>query len=229
MISAPSPNFDDRQSPVRLVVLHYTGMETGHAALERMCDPAAKVAAHYMIEQDGRLFQLVTEEKRAWHAGLGGWGDIDDVNDVSIGIELVNRGHYWGYEEFPDEQITSLEGVLQLLFDRYDLTPAAVIGHSDIAPERKDDPGEKFPWARLAKKGFSLPPFTEAKARDVPDHEASLIQLKALGYRFKPTHPAAAVLAFQRRFVPDELGQGLSPRTRAAIQFARAQVSLRAT
>ncbi|WP_374764366.1 N-acetylmuramoyl-L-alanine amidase [Yunchengibacter salinarum] len=160
ILLAPSDNHDARPegAEVDLVVVHYTGMETGAEALHRLRDPAAKVSAHYLIEEDGRLFQLVEETRRAWHAGVSCWAGRDNVNHTSIGIELVNPGVEFGYRPFPEGQIATLEALLADLFDRYDLPPAALVGHSDVAPGRKADPGELFPWGRLARQGYGLPP-----------------------------------------------------------------------
>lgn len=153
-----SPNWDERPDGVALdtVVLHYTGMRSGAEALERMCDPAAKVSAHYMIEEDGSVFLLVPEAKRAWHAGVSCWQGQDNLNHNSIGVELVNPGHEFGYRAFPDVQIESLLSLLADISSRHAIPKARYIGHSDIAPDRKTDPGELFPWRMLAEKGFGL-------------------------------------------------------------------------
>src|SRR5665213_3181709 len=143
LIAAPSPNFDQRRGPPDMIVLHYTGMESGEAALERMRDPEAKVSAHYMIEQDGRVFELVPEERRAWHAGVSFWKGERDVNGASIGIELVNPGHELGYADFPEMQVEALIGLLDAVRARWTVPDARILGHSDVAPGRKVDPGEK--------------------------------------------------------------------------------------
>lgn len=159
IIQAKSPNFEDRRAaPIDMVIIHYTGMKTGQEALERMCDPEAKVSAHYMIEEDGRLFQLVDEDKRAWHAGVSEWDGRTDINSHSIGIELVNPGHEWGYREFTLAQIDTLEALLAELYKRHPIKPEYVIGHSDVAPGRKQDPGELFPWDRLVEKKLAVRP-----------------------------------------------------------------------
>ncbi|WP_339741735.1 N-acetylmuramoyl-L-alanine amidase [uncultured Maricaulis sp.] len=152
-IAAPSPNFNDRKLPVSLIVLHYTGMENGAVALERMCDPAAEVSAHYMVEEDGRVFQLVDEDKRAWHAGVSAWRGETDINSASIGIEIVNGGHDYGLPDFPAIQIEAVIHLVADIMARHGIGPEGVVGHSDIAPGRKQDPGEKFPWHRLAAAG----------------------------------------------------------------------------
>lgn len=154
----PSPNWNERPegSPIDTVILHYTGMQTGEAALERLCDPAAEVSAHYLIEEDGRAYQMVPEEKRAWHAGLSYWQGRSNLNHSSIGIELVNPGHEFGYRPFPDEQISTLINLLSDIKNRHTIPASRFLGHSDVAPDRKTDPGELFPWQLLAESGFGL-------------------------------------------------------------------------
>ncbi|MEO1026031.1 MAG: N-acetylmuramoyl-L-alanine amidase [Pseudomonadota bacterium] len=154
IIDRPSPNFGDRRGAVELVVLHYTAMYSAEAALERLCDSEAEVSAHYLIAKDGALYRLVDEKYRAWHAGAGRWAGRDDVNSRSIGIELDNDGA----GPFAEELMTTLEALLADLLERHDLHAKAVIGHSDLAPERKRDPGPHFDWARLAEKGLSVWP-----------------------------------------------------------------------
>ncbi|MEL6363634.1 MAG: N-acetylmuramoyl-L-alanine amidase [Pseudomonadota bacterium] len=226
-IDAPSPNFDDRQGrPVEYVVLHYTGMKTGADALERLRDPAAKVSAHYMIEEDGRLFRLVPDGKRAWHAGVSYWRGERDMNAVSIGIELVNPGHEFGYRPFPERQIDRLVGLLKDLFARHPrLTPERVIGHSDVAPARKTDPGELFPWDRLAKERLALP--THGGAPEPVEEEGALAALGSIGYLVDDETREAALAAFQRRFRPDALGAGLEARTRTALRDVAARLARR--
>ena len=157
-IPLPSPNWNERPkgSVIDTVVIHYTGMESGQAALDRLCDPAAEVSAHYLIEEDGRVFSLVDEEKRAWHAGVSHWRGRDNLNHTSIGIELVNPGHEFGYRAFPAVQIMSLLELLEAIAARHHIPKDDYIGHSDIAPDRKNDPGELFPWRQLADAGFGL-------------------------------------------------------------------------
>ncbi len=157
-IESPSPNYDDRpeSGPVNMVVLHYTGMKSGEEALARLCDPAAKVSAHYLIEEDGCVYSLVPEEKRAWHAGVSSWKGWSNINHRSLGIELVNPGHEFGYRPFPEVQIESLLMLLDDIKKRHKIRPDCYVGHSDIAPDRKEDPGELFPWRRLEKEGFGL-------------------------------------------------------------------------
>jgi len=149
----PSPNFGPRRDGLvpTLIVLHYTAMRSSAAALERLCDPGVEVSAHYLIASDGTLWQMVEEKLRAWHAGVGEWAGQDDINSRSIGIELDNRGDH----PFGDPQMCALEGLLAQIKTRWDIDTAGVIGHSDMAPGRKCDPGPRFDWARLARQGLA--------------------------------------------------------------------------
>jgi N-acetylmuramoyl-L-alanine amidase len=196
----PSPNFDDRALPVSMVVLHYTGMQSGADALERLCDPKAKVSAHYLIDEDGTVVSLVPEEKRAWHAGRSYWRGITDVNSASIGIELVNPGHEWGYRPFPAAQMEALLPLLADIVNRHDISPTNVVGHSDIAPARKEDPGELFDWERLARLKLALP-IPKPKMWLVYDNPGAFyLALERFGYDIADGR--AAVRAFQRRWRP---------------------------
>jgi len=196
----PSPNWNARKLPVSMVVLHYTGMQSAAEALERLCDPAAEVSAHYMIDEDGTVIRLVAEEHRAWHAGRSYWRGITDINSASIGIELVNPGHEFGYRPFPDEQMQALLPLLADIVKRHDIPRANVVGHSDIAPARKEDPGELFPWALLARYRLTLakPELTMRLIYDNPG--AFFLALERFGYDI--TDQKAAVRAFQRRWRP---------------------------
>lgn len=177
-----------------MIVLHYTAMESAEAALERLCDPEVEVSAHYLIAEDGRLWQMVEEDMRAWHAGAGQWRDVTDVNSRSIGIELANRGDH----PFSEPQMAALEVLMQGIMARWAIVPEGVIGHSDMAPERKIDPGPRFDWARLAQQGLAascpdvgggLPDwmrFREAvRAYGFPEAEDEIL-LRALRLRFRP-------------------------------------------
>jgi N-acetylmuramoyl-L-alanine amidase len=189
----PSPNHDARRaSAVDFLILHYTGMASGPAALARLCDPAAKVSAHYLVEEDGRVFQLVDEARRAWHAGVSGWGAADDLNSRSVGIELVNPGHEFGYRGFPEPQMAALLELARAILARHPIPAAHVLGHSDIAPARKRDPGERFDWACLAAAGIGLWPArvdrltagpTLAPGSSGPAVAALRARLAAFGYR----------------------------------------------
>ena len=156
MISAPSANFDARTGPPDMLILHYTGMTSGEAALARLRDPAAKVSAHYMVEEDGRVFALVDEARRAWHAGVSSWQGSTDINTRAIGIEVVNPGHEFGYRPFPARQIDALVALLGDIRSRWTICDKAILAHSDVAPGRRQDPGELFPWETLAAAGHGL-------------------------------------------------------------------------
>jgi N-acetylmuramoyl-L-alanine amidase len=185
--------------PIDMLVLHYTGMRDGRAALERMCDPQAKVSAHYMIEEDGTVYALVEEDRRAWHAGAGSWRGHDDINSRSIGIELVNPGHEFGYRPFPAAQMEALAPLAQSILARHPIPPRNVVGHADVAPVRKEDPGELFDWAWLAARGIGLWPADSAVAS--PSGDAGAI-LTHYGYAVDPNDPKPALVAFQRHFRP---------------------------
>ena len=197
---APSPNWDERSLPVSMAVLHYTGMPTGDEALARMCDAAAKVSAHYMIDEDGTVTRMVPEGKRAWHAGLSYWRGITDVNSASVGIELVNPGHEWGYRPFPEAQIESLIPLLAAIMKRHRIAPSNVVGHSDIAPTRKEDPGELFDWGLLARYGLAVAAPDLRIASPYANDGAFFLALERYGYDIADGH--AAVRAFQRRWRP---------------------------
>jgi N-acetylmuramoyl-L-alanine amidase len=196
-----SPNWNERLLPVSMVVLHYTGMQSAQEALDRMCDPEAEVSAHYMIDEDGIVTSLVPEDKRAWHAGRSYWRGITDVNSASVGIELVNPGHEWGYRPFPEPQMDALLPLLADIVDRHDVPRANVVGHSDIAPARKQDPGEYFDWNRLGQLGLALE-IPRAKMNLFYDNPGAFyLALERFGYDI--TEGRAAVAAFQRRWRPE--------------------------
>src|SRR5579859_4450701 len=162
-VEMPSPNHDDRGgAPIDMLVLHYTGMKTAKAALDRLCDPVAKVSAHYTIDEEGTVYAHVAEARRAWHAGAAYWAGATDINARSIGIELVNPGHEFGYRDFAEDQIAALTTLCHSILMRHPIPSWRVLGHSDVAPARKQDPGELFPWARLAKAGIGLWPLAAA-------------------------------------------------------------------
>ncbi|WP_349357694.1 N-acetylmuramoyl-L-alanine amidase [Stappia sp.] len=154
----PSPNHNDRPEGARidLLILHYTGMESGAAALQRLIDPRSEVSAHYLVEEDGTILQLVPEARRAWHAGVAFWAGARDINDRSIGIEIVNPGHEYGYRPFPEAQIAAVTELARDICARHAIAAERVLAHSDVAPARKQDPGELFPWAELAANGVGV-------------------------------------------------------------------------
>ena len=201
IIDSPSPNFDEREQPISIVVLHYTGMKDAASAIDWLRNPESKVSCHYLIAEDGKILRMVPEEKRAWHAGRSYWRGLRNVNSASIGIEIVNPGHEWGYRPFPDEQIDALIPLLASIKERYGITRGNVVGHSDVAPARKQDPGELFPWARLAKHRLALPRPTKNLMDPNWTKGGFLLALERFGYDV--TDPLAAIVAFQRRFRPE--------------------------
>jgi N-acetylmuramoyl-L-alanine amidase len=203
VIDTPSPNFDERTLPVSMLVLHYTGMIDAAAAIQRLTDPEAKVSAHYLVAEDGQVIRLVDESKRAWHAGKSHWRGIDDINSASIGIELVNPGHEFGYRPFAEAQIDALVPLVSEIVQRHGITRGNVVGHSDIAPKRKQDPGELFPWYRLARVRLALPRPTRNLMDPHWSDAGFLLALERFGYDV--TDMLAAVVAFQRRFRPELL------------------------
>lgn len=200
-IDAPSPNFDVRALPVSIIVLHYTGMKTAEEAIARLRDPAAKVSSHWLVAEDGQIVRLVDESKRAWHAGKSHWRGVTDINSASVGIEIVNPGHEFGYRPFPDEQVESVIRLTAAIKDRYRITRGNVVGHSDIAPARKQDPGELFPWGKLARLRLALPRPTRNLMDPGWTDAGFLLALERFGYDV--TDGLAATVAFQRRFRPE--------------------------
>ena len=236
IIDAPSPNFDARDAAPDLVVLHYTGMATGEAALRKLRDPAptagayrdalppeyadlaadaplGRASAHYLVEEDGRVFRLVAEDQRAWHAGVAFWAGETNVNARAIGIEIVNGGHDFGLPPYPDAQIEAVIALVADIQARWSIPPARVVGHSDVAPERKQDPGERFPWEQLAATGAALDVTAMGEGRGVrlaaagdaaAEVRAAQEALIAAGYGLAASgamdaRTVAVVAAFQRR------------------------------
>lgn len=215
LVQCPSPNHDARPdgAPIDMLILHYTGMQTADAALSRLCDPEAKVSAHYTIDRLGCVYRHVAEERRAWHAGVSYWAGERNINARSIGIELVNPGHEFGYEPFPPRQIVALIELAQEILARHPIPPHHVLGHSDVAPSRKTDPGELFPWDELAANGIGLFPHIESGPSGRLDpSNLELVgargfeqALRHFGYGLPPETdvPLAMVIsAFQRHFRP---------------------------
>ena len=229
VIPAPSPNFDARRSPPDMAILHYTGMRTGEEALARLRDPAAKVSAHYVVEEDGRVFSLVAEERRAWHAGVSFWKGERDCNARSIGIEIVNPGHEFGYRAFPDAQIEAVIELLDEMRSRWEISDDRVIAHSDVAPDRKEDPGELFPWKRLAEAGHGLwaePAAAPGAPLTVGDEGPGVFALQAgltrLGYDSSPSGrydetTQTIVAAFQRHWRPERFDGNADGETRSRL------------
>jgi N-acetylmuramoyl-L-alanine amidase len=198
---ALSPNFNERRLPVSMIVLHYTGMASAQAAIDRMRDPAAEVSAHYLVDEDGTVLRLVAEDKRAWHAGKSHWRGITDVNSASVGIEIVNPGHELGYRNFTDAQMSSLIPLVADIKERHAITRGNVVGHSDIAPARKQDPGELFNWHALARLRLALPRPTKNLIDPGWPDAGFMLALERFGYDIEDR--VAAVTAFQRRFRPE--------------------------
>jgi N-acetylmuramoyl-L-alanine amidase len=222
----PSPNHDERAqgTAIDILLLHYTGMETTAAAIERLSDPSAKVSAHYVIDEGGQVLQLVPEARRAWHAGLSSWEGATDINSRAIGIEIGNSGHSFGYPDFPDAQIEAVIALCRDIVARRRIRADRVLAHSDVAPQRKSDPGEKFPWARLHRAGvgqWAAPVLAAAAAVCGPgDRGAAVAELqdalKRYGYGIEANGryddlTVAVVTAFQRHFRPEKV-DGLADR-----------------
>ena len=212
-----SPNFNPRPTPIiDTLVLHYTGMKSAEAALDRLCDPAAEVSAHYVVEEDGTVWNLVPEELRAWHAGVSCWRGRRNLNDVSIGIEIVNLGHEFGYRDFPAAQMSAVTELCRAIIGRHPIPARNVVAHSDIAPMRKQDPGEKFDWQELAKNGVGLWPADDKAAHDSPDPESLRSALIKIG--FDPDVRLRAVIkAFQRHWSPAAITGNPDPRTASQL------------
>jgi N-acetylmuramoyl-L-alanine amidase len=218
----PSPNHGPRLDGGRIdmLVLHYTGMRSAAEAIRRLCDPAAEVSAHYLIDEAGAIFQLVDEERRAWHAGRAAWAGESDINNCSIGIELANPGHEFGYRVFPEPQMEALVDLCSGILARHPIPADRVLGHSDVAPDRKEDPGELFDWTRLGRAGIGIWP---EKTGMPADHEAgSLVDIQRglgrLGYGIEmsgqmDSETRSALLAFQRHWLPDQITGARDPAT----------------
>jgi len=219
MIERPSPNHEPRPAgtPIDMLVLHYTGMKTASEALARLIDPAAKVSAHYVIDEDGTLYRLVDEDKRAWHAGQAVWRGQTDVNSRSIGIELVNPGHDFGYRAFPAAQMAALIELGRALLARHPIPARNVVGHSDVAPARKQDPGELFDWPGLAQAGIGLWP----QPSPTPSNADPLADLARYGYGIDD--PQATIRAFQRHFHPTRIDGIMDAECRALLDGLLAQ------
>ncbi len=237
MINNPSPNFDDRDAAISMLVMHYTGMPDGQAAIDWLCNPASKVSSHYVVEEDGRIFQLVPEEMRAWHAGVSYWRGTTGLNNCSVGIEIVNPGHEWGYRKFPKAQMISVIALCQAIVARHKIRAENVVGHSDIAPARKIDPGEYFDWHTLADAGvgLSIPQLknihgASLKFADTGEDVRTLQDnLALLGYQ-PPLSGAydreteIIVTAFQRHFRAKKVDGIADAETRAVLNVVLAQI-----
>ncbi len=218
---APSPNIDERPTPVDMLILHYTGMQSAEAAIARLRDPEARVSSHYVVDEAGEVFRLVPEHLRAWHAGISYWRGRRVLNDGSIGIEIVNPGHEWGYRPFPDVQMKAVSALCLDILGRHAIPARNVIGHSDVAPNRKQDPGELFPWQALASSGIGLWP-------DGASAEGDLARsLSEIGYEAEPTGSVTLdiITAFQRHWHPERVG--LAPDQETLRRAARLAAMMR--
>lgn len=239
IVSHPSPNFDDREEgvPIDMLVLHYTGMKTGASALGRLTETDSKVSAHYLVEEDGTVFNLVAENKRAWHAGVAYWRGHRNINARSIGIEIVNPGHEFGYRDFPEAQMRAVVTLSKLITETHAINPWNVVGHSDVAPARKQDPGELFDWHRLAANGVGLwfdgtgDGQGESSASD--QDEAQLVKLQEalaeIGYEIAADGEydnctSSVITAFQRHWWPQRIDGRADRETRNAIYALRDRV-----
>ena len=212
----PSPNHDERALPISMVVLHYTEMPGPDAALARLCDPQAKVSAHYLITEGGEVIRLVEEHRRAWHAGTSYWRGLRDVNSASIGIELDHPGHQHGYRPFAEAQIDALVPLLHRIMQSHDIPRANVVGHSDVAPQRKIDPGELFPWDRLAGYRLCLARPEKLELGDPFDNDGAFyLALERFGYDISDGRKA--VEAFQRRWRPRRIDGEIDGEVRAIV------------
>ncbi|MDB5393839.1 MAG: N-acetylmuramoyl-L-alanine amidase [Rhodospirillales bacterium] len=218
-----SPNHGPRRAgaAIDMLVLHYTGMDNAGIALDRLCDPAKQVGAHYAIEEDGTIWRLIPEDRRAWHAGLSFWAGETDINSRSIGIELVNPGHGPDYHSFPEAQMVALEALCRDIVSRHPIPPHRIVGHSDVAPGRKRDPGELFDWRRLAAAGISLWP--EKIEPALPSNADFAELMRRFGYADSSVE---SIIAFQRHFRPANLTGIADDETKARLAALAKQAGL---
>jgi N-acetylmuramoyl-L-alanine amidase len=215
MIWMPSPNFGERTLPVAMLVLHYTGMRSGAEAIAKLTDPVSNVSAHYVVDEDGQIIHMVREEQRAHHAGTSHWRGITDCNDVSVGIEIVNPGHEFGYRPFPEGQMAALVPLVAQIVRTHSIEPRNVVGHSDVAPARKEDPGELFDWERLARLGLAVRRPRKNLVDPGWSDNAFLLALERYGYGVADGRKA--VIAFQRRFRPGNVDGVIDEQCRAIL------------
>ena len=207
---------------IRFLIIHYTGMQSSRVSMERLKNPGSKVSCHYLISRNGNIYKMVNDNKIAWHAGKSKWKNITNLNKYSIGIEIQNKGHFIYYQNFPKKQISSLIILIKSLLKKYKIKKYNVLGHSDIAPLRKKDPGEKFPWNFLSSKGVSIwyPKF-KLKKKEIKSKLKRRIFFKnihKIGYRFfnlsqKSKRDRKIIMAFQRRFLPEEVNGKITDKT----------------
>ena len=243
MQQQPSPNHNERDpaKPVDILLLHYTGMASGEAAVGWLCNPASKVSCHYVVFEDGRTVQLVDEARRAWHAGKSSWAGETDINTRSVGIEIVNPGHEFGYRPFPDVQIEAVIALCRGIISRHPIPPQRVLAHSDVAPLRKEDPGELFPWQQLFEAGVGhwVPPVPVAPGPflHAGDHGLGVGALKQRFRRYGygigedsqfDAGTEAVVTAFQRHFRPARVDGVADVSTVATLDRLAAALSFKA-
>ncbi len=211
---ADSPNQDERPpgTPIDTLVLHYTGMQTGQAAIDRLRDPASRVSSHYVVEEDGLVWRLVPENRRAWHAGVSFWRGHGELNGRSVSIEIVNPGHEWGYRPFPALQMAAVCDLCLGILARHPIPACNVVAHSDIAPDRKQDPGELFDWQGLARNGVGRWPAGPATPVAL---DAVAATLAAIGYTIPDL--GTTLRAFQRRWRPAAVTGEADEETRERI------------
>ncbi len=215
MIWTPSPNYSERALPVSMLVMHYTGMESCSAAIERLADSAFGVSAHYVVAEDGQIVHMVDEAHRAHHAGVSFWQGTTDINSASIGIEICNPGHEWGYRPFPEIQMQSVLRLAHDICTRHTIMPQNVVGHSDIAPSRKEDPGELFDWELLARLNLAVPRPHKNLVDPGWNDAAFMLGLERYGYAVDVADKA--VIAFQRRFRPENIDGVIDGECRALL------------
>jgi N-acetylmuramoyl-L-alanine amidase len=230
----PSPNHSERRNGIfpDMIVLHYTGTRDNESAIRQLCNPYSEVSAHYVVLQDGHIVQLVAESRRAWHAGVSSWAGETDINSCSIGIEIANPGHDHGYSEFPRRQVAAVIALCRSIFTRYHIPAERVLAHSDVAPARKQDPGEKFPWKLLADSGIGLwvspaPLVQSGPIYVLGDTNPAIEEIQRLlaryGYSVTPTgyldgNTRDAVAAFQRHFRPARVDGVVDVSTTATLK-----------
>lgn len=221
MIEHRSPNHGERRGPVDMLLLHYTDMVRAEDAVALLCDPAAQVSAHYVVGEDGRVWCLVDEDRRAWHAGVAWWAGETDVNSRAIGIEIANAGHSHGYRRFPEAQMLAVMALCRGIIARHRIPAHRVLAHSDVAPGRKIDPGHLFDWRGLANSGIGL--FPERLVPAVLSAAEAVAALARIGYRtgapdFADPTSRMALDGFRRHWEPLALGQPYDPRGAAMLQ-----------
>ncbi len=218
----PSPNWDMRPPgvPIDTLILHYTGMPSAQAALDRLCSSAARVSSHYVVDEDGAVWRLVAEQHRAWHAGVSCWRGYAGLNDRSVGIEIVNPGHEWGYRPFPALQMAAVCDLCLGILGRHRIPARNIVGHSDVAPDRKQDPGELFDWPSLAANGVGLWPSLSPDAGLADDVTRAL---RMIGYADGDL--ATTLRAFQRHWLPDAVSGTADAATRVRLRAVAAAMA----